>query len=132
MAEARLGMKLVEQDFVQETIAGSTYWSGPTRPPTPHPGPYAYLLPPFDEFTVAYKDRSAFLDPTLAEEALYGIGPSIIIDGRMTGTWKRTLKKDEVLIKISPLAPLIAGQEAAISAAAKRYGKFLNLRPVLE
>jgi hypothetical protein len=132
ITEARLGMKLVEQDFIQETINGRTYWAAPTTPPTHNPGPNTYLLPAYDEFTVAYKDRSAFLDPAHTVEALHGIGPSIIIDGRLVGTWKRTLKKHEVVISISPLALLNAVQIASISGAAQRYGKFVGLRAVLE
>ncbi|HEY0071031.1 MAG TPA: winged helix DNA-binding domain-containing protein [Chloroflexia bacterium] len=132
ITEARLGMKLVERDFIQETVDGRTYWSAPTTPPTRNPGPNTYLLPAYDEFTVAYKDRSAFLDPARTIEAMHGIGPSIIVDGRLVGTWKRTLKKHEVIISVSPLAPLNAAQIASISEAAERYGKFLGLRAILE
>jgi hypothetical protein len=82
ITEARLGMKLVEENFVQATVAGRMYWSGETALPTPRPSPDAYPLPLYDEFTVAYKDRRAILDPTFTKEALYGIGPSIVIDGR--------------------------------------------------
>lgn len=133
LTEARLGMKLVEQDFVQATVDGRTYWVSETAPPTPRPNPTAYLLPPYDEFTVAYKDRSAFLDPTLTKEAaLHGIGPSIIIDGRMVGTWKRTLTKDAVLITCNLFAPLSQNQYTALEKAAQHYGSFLGLPVVID
>ena len=129
ITEARLGAQLAGQDLVQETIGGQTYWSGPESPPAAGSGPDAYLLPPYDEFTVAYRDRSAFLDPALLEEAMHGIGPSIIIEGRLAGTWKRTLTKSEVVINVSPLAslgPLSMEHEAAVAEAAERYAKFLG------
>lgn len=128
IAEARLGIKLVERDFAQETAGTRTYWSAPTTPPDRSAEPDVYLLPAFDEFTVAYKDRSAFLDPTLSkEEALHGIGPSIIIDGRMAGTWKRTLKKNAVIVEPNLFAPINEAETHALDAAAERYGRFLGL-----
>jgi hypothetical protein len=65
--------------------------------------PTAYLLPPFDEYTVAYKDRSAVLDPQHAKQANSGNGifyPTIMIDGQVVGTWKRTLEKG--LVRVTP------------------------------
>ncbi len=58
---------------------------------------HAVLLPPYDEYTVAYKDRSAALDPKHAAAARNGIfSPTILIDGRIAGTWTRRLTKDAV------------------------------------
>lgn len=127
LTEARLGLKLVERELVQETVAGRTYWSGNTPQAASRRGPDAYLLPPFDEFTVAYRDRSAVLDPTFTKETQYGLSPSIIVGGRMVGTWKRTLKKDAVLVTFNLFAPLGEEGYAAVVKAAHRYGSFLGL-----
>ena len=52
------------------------------------------LLPPYDEYTVAYRDRSAALDPKHAAAARNGIfSPTFVIDGRIAGTWTRRLAK---------------------------------------
>ncbi|MGH9937628.1 MAG: DNA glycosylase AlkZ-like family protein, partial [Blastocatellia bacterium] len=51
--------------------------------------------------TVAYKDRGAVLDPKYTKQANSGNGiiyPTIVVDGRVVGTWKRTLKKDALVI----------------------------------
>ncbi len=37
-----------------------------------HPTPSVHLLPPFDEYTVAYKDRSAIIDPAFAKRVNAG------------------------------------------------------------
>ena len=70
----------------------------------------AYLLPFLDEYTVAYKDRSALADPELMEQidaaSPVGIlGPVIVMDGRIVGIWKRTMKKNKMEIETQSLHP---------------------------
>jgi hypothetical protein len=54
----------------------------------------------------------------------------IVIGGRIAGSWRRTFKKEAVIIEIAPFAPLTATEDAAIAAAAQRYGDFVGM-PVL-
>ena len=64
----------------------------PTRRPVA-PG-HAVLLPPYDEYTVAYQRPRAALDPKHAAAARNGIfGPTILLDGRIAGTWTRRLTR---------------------------------------
>jgi len=91
--------------------------------------PRAYLLPPFDEYTVAYKDRSAVLDPKYARHLHTGNGifsPIIVFDGQVVGTWKRALKKGALAIALSPFDKLSQAATRAVEAAAQRYGDFLG------
>jgi hypothetical protein len=102
----------------------------------PHPAPrtssartshHVVLLPPYDEFTVAYRDRSAALDPKHAAAARNGIfSPTILIDGRIAGTWTRRLTKDAVEVGLKPFAPLTGARARGVAAAAARYGRFLG------
>ena len=45
--------------------------------------------------------------------------PTIVLDGRVAGTWKRELKKDSVIITLSPFAPLAKKERQAIALAAE-------------
>jgi hypothetical protein len=47
------------------------------------------------------------------------------------GSWRRTFKNRAVVTEIAPFAPLTAGQEAAIAAAARRFGDFLGMPMVV-
>ena len=85
------------------------------------------LLPPYDEYTVAYQDRRAALDPRHAAAARNTIlGPTILLDGRIIGTWTRQLTSDGVTIALTPFAKLTGQRRAAVAAAADRYGRFLG------
>ena len=94
----------------------------------------AHLLPAFDEYAVAYKDREAILHPSHArrpDAATAVLGPTVILDGRAVGTWKRTLKRDTVSIETSLWTTLRKSERDALGAAAQRYGEFVGLPAVV-
>jgi len=133
-ADATSGLEMVKQSLAQETINGQTYWLAEAPPATKDSSPTTHLLPAYDEYTVAYKDRSAALNPKYAKLPNYGHGifnPTIVVDGQVVGTWKRTLKKDTLVIAPSPFTKLNRAETRAIAEAASRYGKFLDASVVL-
>jgi len=50
----------------------------------------------------------------------------LVVDGQIVGTWRRTLNKDTVSIKIDYLSRVTKAQMRAVAAAAERYGTFLG------
>jgi hypothetical protein len=134
-ADARVGLEMVKSQFIKEAIGGRAYWMSPiNRLSTDvatrfivEASPTAYLLPAYDEYTVAYKDRSAILDPAYAKQARNGIfSPGIVVNGQIVGTWKRTMKKDAVVITPSSFTSLSEAQNQAIAAAAQLYSRFVG------
>ncbi|HYG81029.1 MAG TPA: winged helix DNA-binding domain-containing protein [Pyrinomonadaceae bacterium] len=127
-ADARAGVEMVKSQFIQESIDGQTCWLPSSAPTVKETRPGVHLLPAYDEYTVAYKDRSAVLDPAHAEEASQGIlSPVIVAGGRVVGTWKRTLKRDAVVITTSLFRKFTAAETRAFDRAASRYRKFQGL-----
>ena len=100
---------------------------GATAAPSRARSPHAVLLPPYDEYTVAYRDRSAALDPAHAGAARNGIfSPTIVLDGRIAGTWTRRIEAGAVTIALKPFATLTGARARSVAAAAARYGKFIG------
>ncbi len=131
--EARRAAQCVKGEFAQEKVDGQLYlFPASQAAPIPQDGPIAHLLPSYDEFTVAYKDRSAFLDPQFFEQSFHGLYAGIFVDGKMLGLWKRTLTKDAVTVTLTFFAPPTQEQRAAIEQTAAHYGRFLGLPVVLE
>ena len=89
-------------------------------------------MPAFNEYFVAYKDRSAALDGKRALPGSVVFSSAIVIGGRVVGSWKRTLKKEAVIITLSPFAPFSKAEILAATEAAHRYGTFLGLSAVLD
>lgn len=130
MKDATEGLHLIKSQLEEATIEGKTYWFAPlTKMTKPHE-PTAYLLSIYDEYTIAYKDRSA-LEEGRTYQSLITMGNAltavIIIEGRIAGTWKRVLKKNLVEIKLNPFRKFTKSESEAIEKAAKRYGAFMQL-----
>ena len=127
-ADAKAGLEMAKSQFIQAVIDGQTYWLPSSLPTLKDHSPTAHLLPAYDEYTVAYKDRSAVLDPAAAKHSGNGIfSPIIVADGQIVGTWKRTFKKDTVFIETSLFTPLSKARSRALSAAAHRFGRFAGM-----
>jgi hypothetical protein len=95
---------------------------------TPMPG--THLLPPFDEYLVGYKDRSAILEAGHASRVNAGGGllaPAIVSNGRVIGTWRRTLgPRATVRVEHSLFGKTGAPERRALAEATERYAKFLG------
>ncbi len=126
-AEARKGLQAIRLQLAPLTVDGRTYWSGQAAEVPGATGPSVHLLPAWDEFSVAYKDRRDLVDPALGKEVGYGLGPSIISEGRMVGRWKRTLEKDAAVVELDLIKKLDKKQKAGLEKAALRYGAFIGL-----
>ena len=88
-----------------------------------------HLLPPFDEYTVAYKDRTSIIDPAFAKRLNGGGGllnPVVIVNGVVAANWKRVLRGTSVEITVSPFRELTARDTRAVKQAAARYRAFLS------
>jgi hypothetical protein len=126
--DAQAALASVQAYLQQETIDGRVFWLSADATVGGKIRKSVHLLPPFDEYLVGYRDRSAAVDAAFNRQvvAINGlVGASIVINGRIAGTWKRTLDKDGVAITLAPFRSLDPAEHAAIAAAARRYGRFL-------
>lgn len=131
LTEVKAGMELVKADFRSEVVDGQTYWMPSALPDLSPSETTAFLLPVYDEYLVAYKDRSAPLGRLNAEQvAKTGNGifaPVIVIDGRVVGTWNRKVRKNELQLETQLFCTLSGPQEQALFDAIDRYNQFLGL-----
>ncbi|HWS85863.1 MAG TPA: winged helix DNA-binding domain-containing protein [Pyrinomonadaceae bacterium] len=131
--DARAGLETVRKGLRREVFDGRTYWLASSTVSADDARPLAHLLPAFDEYTVAYKDRAVVLHPSHArrpDAATAVLGPTVIVDGRAVGTWKRSLKRGSVVIETNLWTTLKRTERDALEAAAQRYGEFLGLPAV--
>lgn len=92
------------------------------------------LLPPFDEYTVAYKDRAAIVDPAFARKVNAGggmINAVLVIDGLVAGSWKRTLRGGTADVAVTPFRALTEAESRAVEAEVARYTAFVRTTPAV-
>ena len=131
--DAAEGINLNQPKLTQTSLNGKTYWFFPNNKEpdssTIHTAQQAFLLSIYDEYTIAYKDRSD-ISKKRDIERMISMGNAltavIILDGKAVGTWKRILKDNSVEIKLNPFKKLDENKMNNIKKAAENYGKFLN------
>ena len=125
--DAQHGIAMVGSGLEKNVVGGESYWSSTEAPTADIVSPAAHLLPAYDEYTVAYKDRNAILDPRYAEPTRFGIGNVIAIDGVIAGTWRRTFEKGTVVVALTPFSVLTDAESTAVAGAIQAYGEFLGM-----
>ncbi|MDD5028844.1 MAG: winged helix DNA-binding domain-containing protein [Rhodoferax sp.] len=129
-AEARSGLAAIQPRLVSETVGQRTYWL-PADSRSPKATPSAFALPGFDEYLLGYQDRSVVLDAAHAEKICPGgngvFAATLVIDGRVLGTWKRVFKKTGIDITATPFTHLSPAEAQGFAAAVQRYGAFDKL-----
>jgi hypothetical protein len=132
--DARKGLAAVAQKLASETTGEHTYWFAPSQSPVISTGNTLHFLPAFDEFMISYKDRSASLDASKSSSAITANGifkPIILVNGKVTGLWKRTVKKDSVHIETQFFNRTGNPNKTALQAAINPYASFTGLKPVM-
>jgi hypothetical protein len=130
MRDVRRGLAVSGGTLVDLELDGVTYHLAPETLSSAPPAPRVYLLPGFDEYLLGYQDRSAALAPEHGTAVVPGSNgmfmPTIVADGEVVGTWKRTVRAREVLVEPMPFGPLSASLREGLVEAAHEYGAFLD------
>jgi hypothetical protein len=121
MKDAKAGIASLGKTFATEKIGGKEYVVNTKMPPAKtHP---TFLLPDYDEYGIAYKDRSALQSKHLPKATdLYSHW--LIVDGKIEGTWKRIEKGKSLTVQTFPFAPLTKAQQRSVKKAVDSYLAF--------
>lgn len=127
--DANYALQNLRNELKSVEVNGYTYWYKAGQ--SPIQAEQAYLLPGFDEYMLGYGDRSLIVEDDHHRLVVPGSNgmfmPTIIINGRVSGIWKRTIKRKEVVITLKPFIPLKKAELGLIAEAANRYGMFIGL-----
>jgi hypothetical protein len=113
------------------SIGDAVKWSGRNAPRAPLKGAGTMLLPNYDEYVIAYKDRNPAIDAARAANMIArsnsAFANHVAIDGELAGSWSRTIRANAVLIEVSPYKKLTPLQIRAVASAVECYGEYLGL-----
>jgi hypothetical protein len=127
MADARAGLAMVERDLARDTVDGKTYWFPSSRRRRP-PARTAHLLPLYDEYLIAYKDRSAALDRAFwTWSSGDPFSAAVLVGGEVVGTWRRGLERDRVVVTVTPFRSFRRRDVRSVVRAAQAYADFIGL-----
>jgi hypothetical protein len=125
--DARRGLEMNRAK--PQEVDGIRYWIV-GRPPTrdSKPRTTVHLLPGFDEYLVAYRDRHAVPHSLYSMPSFRLAAGALVIGGQVAGTWRAIFGAAGVVVEVETPKQLTGGERRALAQAAARYGRFVGVR----
>ena len=123
VTQARRGIHVAGRALQAETCDSFQYWSAPASSPRAARFPAAHLLPVYDEFLIAYRDRGLTIDSDAAHRGAV-FSHYLIVNGRLRGTWTRTLTNQTAAVQIAPYEALSKPALRGAAGRARRFAVF--------
>jgi hypothetical protein len=127
--EAREAMEAIGSELIADRYEGQKLFVHTSLAKGGAVGDEVHLLPPYDEYLIAYRDRSHVLDPTHTAKAHNGFGifhPVVMHRGRVVGNWKKLTKKGGIEIETTFFDHTATPTKQQIASATERYLAFLQ------
>jgi len=129
--DARVGLAAAATTLATGVVGDRTYYLVPSKGAVPAAVPSAFLLPNYDEYLVAYKDRDAGVSTILAQRMVEGTFDAyahpLVLDGRLAGTWRRDVGKKAARVSVSPFGRFSRQNSRSLDEATERLAKFLGV-----
>ncbi|HEY3371217.1 MAG TPA: winged helix DNA-binding domain-containing protein [Prolixibacteraceae bacterium] len=132
---ARKGLEMNKPGLNSFVLGPDTYWFSQQETHVKKLPDSVYLLPAFDEFLISYKNRSAVITAEDHKKAISENGifrPVVLVNGQISGLWKRTLKKDSMVIETEYFRPHNQSEEQLMARAADSLGHFSEKKAALK
>lgn len=128
--DARRGLEMNKARH--DVIDGRTYWIVGRRPPVAGgTRRTVHLLPVYDEYLVAYRDRDAVPHGPRAiasrSRGIVNFQHAVVVAGQVAGTWKIVRNEGGLHVDVIPLRRLTGPERRALAKIAARYGRFLDV-----
>lgn len=125
-ADGRRGLEMIRA--ARMSINGLDYWTVGSPPRAAAAPPQAHLLPIYDEYVVAYRDRGLVPHgPSVVRSQNEAIifQHAIIVDGQITGTWRSGAAPRTGGTTRHYLRRLTRDEGRAVERAAVRHARFM-------
>ncbi len=129
LSDAKKGIASLGSAISKIEQNGKIYWYR-QKAETTKTDDVAYLVPGFDEYFIAYKDRSDILDQEYTKPLNQGggmVSGAIVIKGKMVGGWRRTFAGKQAKLTITLFEKISLPQKQAINRQANKFGDFLQM-----
>jgi hypothetical protein len=134
IADAKRAMDIVRARRRDED--GLAYWSLDDRPRRLARPSAALLLPIYDEYLVAYRDRVVVPHSQARITKVPGwnvtFQHAVVINGQVAGTWRIPRVADSIAMDVTLVRGLSGRAKQSVMAAAKRYGRFRRMPVIIE
>jgi Winged helix DNA-binding domain len=141
LSKTRAAWQGIEDELQELETASSRVWMlkahASRREEFPATSLIVRLLPRFDIYLLGYQKRDLVVSPQYAKRINAGGGivhPTVLVDGRIVGTWKSKREKKHFVVMVEPferLAPEIdGGLEAEVEDMARFLGEEVRMEMI--
>ena len=126
--DARTALEMVRNNLLSEKFEENEYLM-PADSKKPANKKMIYLLPAFDSYLIAYRDRSIFINDLNFSRVVSTNGifrPIIVKDGKIEGIWKRSFKKDKLIVEANFFKAPKESVREEVFKWANQFTKYLN------
>ncbi|HZN98175.1 MAG TPA: winged helix DNA-binding domain-containing protein [Gemmatimonadales bacterium] len=110
-----------------QEVGGIRYWTvGRSLQPGARRKPAVDLLPIYDEYLVAYRDRQV-VPHALYANSLVSFRHALVVDGQVAGTWRTGLTPRGMVLDVESPRALTGSEKRGLSRAVERYRRFLGV-----
>ena len=139
LIKTRAAWQSITDELLEVYIAGSPVWLLKSQVEwldEPFPtAPIVRLLPRYDTYLLGYQNRDLVVPREFAKRINAGGGivhPTLLVDGRVVGTWKSQLQKNHLIVRVEPFASLSAEIHIGLEAEIRDIGRFLEVDASLQ
>ncbi len=129
LTAAKSAIQSLGNALEKTTAGGKEYWMKPPHATLP-PATGVLLLPGFDEYYTGYADRSLLASEAELKKLMPPNGilqPIVVSHGKITGNWKRTVKKNVIEMEAAPFTRFTDAQQKALIRRTKDFSRFMGL-----
>ena len=139
LSKTRAAWKRIEGELLEVETASSPVWMLKTQasrldglPPLTQ---IVRLLPRFDIYLLGYQKRDLAVPSQYAKRINAGGGivhPTVLVDGRIVGTWKSKREKNHFVMMVEPFERLAPEIDEGLQAEVEDIGRFLGVEVRME
>jgi hypothetical protein len=125
VADAKRGLEM--NNAVGKALSGRTYWTLGEQPARASRARPVHLLPIYDEYLVANRDREAVPHLAASRAESPAFQHALVIRGQVAGKWRLSRTPKRVRVDVFPVRRLAGSDRAALVNVIRRYEKFLGV-----
>jgi hypothetical protein len=135
MTTCKIAIHSIKSELNSAEIENQTYWFGTNLSLENNFRESVHFIAAFDEILISYKNREAsiLLEHQLKAFTRNGIfKPVILENGKVIGTWKRTIKKDHTKIETQFFNKTEKHKKEVLFEGIKAFENYLETRIIIE
>lgn len=127
--DARKALKMISSELIEKTIGEESLYLSKNFDFSLVQTDAVQILPAFDEYLIAYTDRKAVINDEINKKAISNNGvfrPIVVVNGKVVGIWRRTTKKDKVVVEVDLFKSLKKSNMKLLEKEFELFGTFLG------